>query len=789
METFVGFLRAKSLQPKTGAATLDQFIDDNFLLLDDGILRELIAAAIENRNQQLVRAVTVADREMLGPWGEIIDTMKVVLASRQASAGKNFERVLELGRAGDKKGVMTTLSKLYSAGYVDYLFKDILRDTLAKCQADGFLDFVAMLQFVSSAVEKIESINKAKVLQEQQQQQAKPVVTPPQPQLQSSSSNVEPKSTDKLVPSGAKPPVGQNEQTDPKVTFAQSNTDDSQPVVVATATATIPDDSGNNDDSDDEADSVDSDDEVAAGADEESVDRFAGNEMILIKTNDFLQASIRSCNGDAKDLKLRIINACRSDEVDSIALLRVLKDNIIASERAEYTVKLKLLTFIKDFLYEEIYGTPLLCADSSSASTTSTNADGTINTTATTHHAPKFVDSNPITAAELEILFPSMFLDGSQCRPIVCPDTSKINKKKKKTKKAAQDRFAEVAQKIARHYEENGWAVCDNFLPLELVHQIRMEAGLFTSDYEQSEIWVGKQADVGAHLVVPSVRGDKVLWMCGNHLTRDAAPEGVTRNVKTYGEIEPCRLDVKAKAPLRRFHAMKQVAAAMNNFVDSLKSFAPSLSGIYERSDCMLAIYPGNGARFARHVDNTTGDGRRLSMLVYLNPHWDASMGGCLRLTPPGKPHAVDILPMCGRLAIFASAEMPHEVMPTYGERHSLTIWFYDRTEREAAIARAKEAGHAETAAKASETTQREAKAFIADLMGGDEVSADGGEPTVEDLRLLAGKVKDLSGDALKIVSSITGAPSEESFRTGFDLLTPNDLKSMRQLFRRMGLQ
>ena len=30
------------------------------------------------------------------------------------------------------------------------------------------------------------------------------------------------------------------------------------------------------------------------------------------------------------------------------------------------------------------------------------------------------------------------------------------------------------------------------------------------SHYEQSEIWVGRSSDVGAHLSVPSVRGDKV---------------------------------------------------------------------------------------------------------------------------------------------------------------------------------------------------------------------------------------------------------------------------------------
>lgn len=44
---------------------------------------------------------------------------------------------------------------------------------------------------------------------------------------------------------------------------------------------------------------------------------------------------------------------------------------------------------------------------------------------------------------------------------------------------------------------------------------MRVESGLFRNSFEASEIWVGKQADVGAQLSVPSVRGDKV---CGTTL-------------------------------------------------------------------------------------------------------------------------------------------------------------------------------------------------------------------------------------------------------------------------------
>ena len=74
-------------------------------------------------------------------------------------------------------------------------------------------------------------------------------------------------------------------------------------------------------------------------------------------------------------------------------------------------------------------------------------------------------------------------------------------------------------------------------------------------------------------------------------------------------------------------------------------------------------------------------------------------------------------------------------------------------------------------------------------LMGGDEVGPDGGNPTADDLQALAHRVTQLSSDAVQIVASITGAPSEASFREGFTLLVPEDLKAMRQLFRRMGLQ
>ena len=51
------------------------------------------------------------------------------------------------------------------------------------------------------------------------------------------------------------------------------------------------------------------------------------------------------------------------------------------------------------------------------------------------------------------------------------------------------------------------------------------------------------------------------------------------------------------------------------------------------------------------------------------------------------------------------------------------------------AIQASKDSGSAEAVSKAGTDAQREAKHFIAELMGGDEVAADGGDPTAAEVR------------------------------------------------------
>ena len=65
------------------------------------------------------------------------------------------------------------------------------------------------------------------------------------------------------------------------------------------------------------------------------------------------------------------------------------------------------------------------------------------------------------------------------------------------TAKAALKAAADL---IANSLNASGWAVCDHFAPAELVANVRRELAQLIPLYEPSEIWVGKEAGVGAQV-------------------------------------------------------------------------------------------------------------------------------------------------------------------------------------------------------------------------------------------------------------------------------------------------
>ena len=96
------------------------------------------------------------------------------------------------------------------------------------------------------------------------------------------------------------------------------------------------------------------------------------------------------------------------------------------------------------------------------------------------------------------------------------------------------------------------------------------------------------------------------------------------------------------------------------------------------RHEMQCTCYPGNGARYVRHVDDAAfNKSRRLTCIVYANPEWKPSHGGELRVHV--KSGARDVEPLDGRLVLFWSdSRCPHEVLPAHKERYAVSIWFSD---------------------------------------------------------------------------------------------------------------
>jgi SM-20-related protein len=95
------------------------------------------------------------------------------------------------------------------------------------------------------------------------------------------------------------------------------------------------------------------------------------------------------------------------------------------------------------------------------------------------------------------------------------------------------------------------------------------------------------------------------------------------------------------------------------------------------------ARYPP-GTAYARHVDQPRGSMQRIvSLVLYLNPQWQAADGGRLRFHSADE-RIIDVEPFGGRLVCFLTAGREHEVLPSQRERFSISGWYRGR---EAALA------------------------------------------------------------------------------------------------------
>ena len=92
-----------------------------------------------------------------------------------------------------------------------------------------------------------------------------------------------------------------------------------------------------------------------------------------------------------------------------------------------------------------------------------------------------------------------------------------------------------------------------------------------------------------------------------------------------------------------------------------------------------FAIYP-QGAFYKPHLDRHAGTSQRVvTIILYLNPHWQPGDGGELKLwTTPGDKTGAFILiePRMGTIVCFMAGDFWHEVLPATKTRMSITGWF-----------------------------------------------------------------------------------------------------------------
>lgn len=119
--------------------------------------------------------------------------------------------------------------------------------------------------------------------------------------------------------------------------------------------------------------------------------------------------------------------------------------------------------------------------------------------------------------------------------------------------------------------------------------------------------------------------------------------------------------------------------AALFEFLDALREgLNRRLFLGLKRFETHYATYqPGDF--YKKHLDSFQGRASRVvSLVLYLNENWQAADGGALQVFNQENDNEVCglVLPELGRMALFLSEDIPHEVLPANRTRYSLACWF-----------------------------------------------------------------------------------------------------------------
>lgn len=204
--------------------------------------------------------------------------------------------------------------------------------------------------------------------------------------------------------------------------------------------------------------------------------------------------------------------------------------------------------------------------------------------------------------------------------------------------------FAEnpLFERIITDLMEKKYSVVDDFFIADEVDLLRSN---LLEKYREDDF---KKAAIGNRtneVIAKSVRGDFILWI----------------NEAMAGPAETIFFN------------------KINSLVDYLNRTC--FMGILNK-EFHYALYP-EGTYYKRHLDTFQNDGRRkLSMVCYLNQeNWQPENGGelAIYLDENGLEKSVNIYPFPGRIVIFESQELEHEVKPVKVPRLSITGWLKTR--------------------------------------------------------------------------------------------------------------
>jgi Rps23 Pro-64 3,4-dihydroxylase Tpa1-like proline 4-hydroxylase len=238
---------------------------------------------------------------------------------------------------------------------------------------------------------------------------------------------------------------------------------------------------------------------------------------------------------------------------------------------------------------------------------------------------------------------------------------------------------------------ENGYyTTIDNLLPMSTIQTLREQSISLRFDHNRFEASYSETIDETTGRVTE--RFDKEgVYAC----EPDGRDYYEATDIITYMSLLLQTLPVSLNAEWEKSTEAATGATTTARTIQSLSS---------DSFNAKLAVTEHGGAKYPLHVDNpqglAAGDTRKLTCILYLNPHHEEDTdGGEIRLFLPSPETSVaeaktssssssppwrtlDLSPIGGRLLVFWSDEIPHEVLPTTSsspnndkDRYALTIW------------------------------------------------------------------------------------------------------------------